>query len=201
MSLVKRKPAATEGDRRPRLMAELGIDQWCNIPTAILDALATKHPMEEVRIYACILRASFGWDRPYAVLPSGKPMRQADIEEITGIDQRNLHSKVVKLLSEGWIKQDTEGRFSNTFRSFRINYITRKVHPFGCVFFFSRQDVKEDFFQEWESIESEEEDALNKLREEYQTRKEGVKNKFGVAVERKKLDEIPEDDPSIEVRK
>ncbi len=106
---VQRKPARSEGDRRPPLMIELGVKFWANVPVEVLEAWMTREYPEETRVMACIVRHSWAWPYESAhcvhdVDGRRQPMRQADIAAKLGMARQNVNATIAALVRRGAVR-------------------------------------------------------------------------------------------------
>jgi hypothetical protein len=106
---AQRKPATSEGNRRPRSMAELGIVSWTAIPNPVLEHWMTEAFTVKLRVMACVVRYSFGFRRLSCVIQDGRtlrPMLQADIARLLNLHKGSVTKAVQELVLERLVRLD-----------------------------------------------------------------------------------------------
>lgn len=102
-----RKPSASNGKALPELMAQLGVTSWTNVPNPILERWMEPDNPARLRVMAALVRHSFGYQRPYAVhMVKGKerPLQQADLARMLGMQDRWLRKVLAEIKSEGLVE-------------------------------------------------------------------------------------------------
>jgi len=170
--------SASTGSRKgtkniPKFLRELGVDSWTNLPNSTLDHLMTGRYPEILRVMACVVRHSFGYQSQQCIQfkrIKGKlvavPLLQADIAEKLELCKQNVHRATAELEEDGLIDFDGRRILLNAYPKPRRNAPTKppKPQPGDWI---PDEEVRSQYLQRVTAIKAECDEAVKVIRSDY----------------------------------
>lgn len=103
------QPAITLQASASKLMEQLGVSSWTEVPNAVLERWMAPDQPARLRLMAAVVRYSFGYRSAYAVhLVKGqqRPLRQADLSRLLSLHEVTVRRLLVEIRREGLVMTD-----------------------------------------------------------------------------------------------